>query len=130
MNHPNRNKLSPTSLAVGDHVRQGDVLLRKVENIPKDATELKRDQHKRIVLALGEKTGHGHAIRDKNVTSYSKLDNNEIEFLIVGGSGATLKHELVSGKKAEHDAIVLPPGNYDAAQQVEYSPQEIIRVED
>lgn len=118
-------------MKIGDHVRQGDTLLRKVSDIPSEAREMKRDAHGRIVLAEGEKTGHAHTFRDKGICSFTTLDNEDVEFLLIaGGSGATLRHELVSGAKAEHDEITLPPGKYEAAQQVEFQPSEIIRVAD
>lgn len=128
-NHPNR--LKPVTMEIGDHVRQGDVLIRRITDVPDGAAVLKRDAHDRIVLAHGEKTGHAHAFRAAGVCAYSKLEGHEIEFLLVnGGSGAALKHELVNGKKAEHDAIKVPDGAFECAAQVEYSPAELIRVED
>jgi hypothetical protein len=116
-------------MKIGEHVRQGDTLLRKVSDIPVVAQEMKRDVHGRIVLAEGERTGHAHTFRDKGICSFTTLDNNDVEFLLVGGSGATLNHELVSGAKAEHNPIGVPEGKYEAAQQVEHAP-EPIRVED
>lgn len=117
-------------MKIGQHVRQGDTLLRKVSDIPAAAKEMKRDEHGRIVLAHGERTGHAHAFRNKAVCSFSVTDENDVAFLAVGAGGATLKHELISGAKAEHDQIAVPEGNYEAAQQVEYSPAEIVRVAD
>lgn len=112
------------------HYRQGDTLIRQIDEIPPAAQEMKRDEHGRIVLAHGERTGHAHTFRDKGICSFTTLDNTDVEFLLVGGSGATLRHELVSGKKAEHNEITVPPGKYEAAQQVEYSPAELVRVTD
>jgi hypothetical protein len=125
VNHPNRRK--PIA-----QYRQGDVLLVAAKSIPPDTRETTRDEHGRIVLAYGEVTGHAHAFRGKGVCGFTKLDNNEVEFLLVegGGSGAMLKHELVDGKKAEHDAQAIPPGKYELAQQVEYTPAELQRVSD
>jgi hypothetical protein len=117
-------------MKIGQHIRQGDTLLRKVAEIPATAKEMNRDEHGRIVLAHGERTGHAHTFRDKGICSFSVTDENDVAFLSVGGGGATLRHELVSGKKAEHDEIVIPAGNYEAAQQVEFSPAEIVRVAD
>lgn len=118
-------------MKIGEHVRQGDVLLRKVADIPQGTRELKRDEHGAHVVAYGEKTGHMHRLTEKGVTAFTKLEGNEIEFLIVaGGSGASLRHELVSGTKAEHNAITLPDGAYEAAAQVEYTPSALQRVSD
>lgn len=112
------------------HYRQGDTLIRKIKEIPEAAKEMKRDAHARIVLAHGERTGHAHTFRDKGICSFTTLNGDDVEFLRIGGGGATLRHELVSGKKAEHDEINVPPGKYEAAAQVEYSPAELVRVED
>lgn len=117
-------------MKIGEHVRQGDTLIRRIANIPAAASEMKRDEHDRIVLAHGERTGHAHTFRDKGICSFTTLDSDDVEFLLVGGSGATLRHELVGGKKAEHDEISVPPGKYEAAAQVEYSPAELVRVVD
>lgn len=117
-------------MKIGEHVRQGDTLIRRIEDIPAAAKEMKRDAHDRIVLAHGERTGHAHTFRDKGICSFTTLGNDDVEFLLVGGSGATLRHELIGGKKAEHDEINVPAGKYEAAQQVEYSPAEIMRVAD
>lgn len=117
----------PLNLNIGDTVRQGDTLLRKVSSIPKGARELERDQHGRHVLAHGERTGHAHAFRNKGVCAFTKLDDADIEFLLVeeGGSGATLRHELVNGTKAEHNPITIPDGMYEAAGQYEHAPDPI-----
>lgn len=128
--HRHNQKPTENSMKIGEHIRQGDTLLRKVATIPAVAKEMKRDAHGRIVLAEGERTGHAHTFRDKGICSFSVTDENDVAFLLVGGSGATLKHELVSGAKAEHDAITIGEGNYEAAQQMEYSPAALQRVTD
>lgn len=111
------------------HYRQGDTLIRKIEDVPASAREMKRDGHGRIVLAHGERTGHAHTFRDKGICSFTTLGADDVEFLIVGGSGATLRHEHVSGAKAEHNEISVPPGKYESAGQYEHAP-EPIRVTD
>ena len=98
--------------------RQGDVLLKQVRCIPKDANQQKQEGG--IVLAYGEVTGHKHQIADiENVdvfvsanTLYLRV-NNTVELL----------HE-------EHSTIVLPPGNYERVLQVEYTPEAIRNVAD
>lgn len=118
-------------MKVGDHIRQGDVLLRKVKTVPDNARELNRDQRGAHVVAHGERTGHMHRFTERNVNAFTKLEGHEIEFILVNGAGgATLRHELSSGTKAEHDPINLPDGSYEAAQQVEYTPAELVRVQD
>jgi hypothetical protein len=102
--------------------RQGDVLLRQVNSVPKGAKPVPMPAgQKRIVLAYGEVTGHAHAIHE--------LDKVDV---FVKGDGtmylgvkeeAALQHE-------EHATITLPPGNYERTIQREYSPEEIRNVAD
>ncbi len=54
--------LSEGERALPFHVRQGDVLVLEIDDIPKDARRVPRDDG-RVVLAYGEVTGHAHAIR-------------------------------------------------------------------
>lgn len=117
-------------MKIGEHIRQGDVLIRKIGDIPALAKEMERDEHGAIVVAYGERTGHMHRFTEKRLCSFTTLDTNDVEFLLVGGSGATLRHELVSGTKAEHNPVDLPAGKYEVAAQVEYTPAELQRVAD
>lgn len=119
--------------------RQGDVRLVRVDQLPKGAVPTKRDAHGRIVLAFGESSGHGHAIRDRHVTAFragpAEFDptgvSGGVDYIEVGGSEtATLAHEYASGKQAEHEPITLPPGIYKVELQQEYTPEAIVRVAD
>ncbi len=103
------------------HIRQGDVLLIKVRrrSLAK-ATPVPRDGG-RIVLAYGEVTGHSHAIDAALAELFEEKDGQL--YLKVSGADAELRHE-------EHGAIAIPPGTYRVVRQVEYTPQEIRRVQD
>jgi hypothetical protein len=124
-NHPNRKQ-------VPIHYRQGDVLAIAVKSIPADARETKRDEHDRIVLAYGEVTGHAHAFRGKGICGFTKLDSDEVEYLLIesGGGGKTLNHEHADGRQAEHAPHTWPDGCYELADQVSYTPTELIRESD
>lgn len=89
--------------------RQGDVLLARVEALPKTAQ--RKAVEERIVLAWGETTGHAHAIDAR----FAKLYQNGAERFIEALDGAILVHE-------EHSAITLKPGIYRVVQQREYVP--------
>ncbi|HNB21637.1 MAG TPA: hypothetical protein PKZ32_04440 [Candidatus Melainabacteria bacterium] len=89
--------------------RQGDVLLARVEALPKTAK--RKAVEERIVLAWGETTGHAHAIDAR----FAKLYQNGAERFIEALDGAILVHE-------EHSAITLKPGIYRVVQQREYVP--------
>lgn len=118
--------------------RQGDVLVEPVATLPPDAKPAERDALGRVVLALGEASGHAHAIRCAEVVAFrmpsSELDATAnralVDYILVGGSGAKLAHEYDSGAKAEHDTLDLAPGAYRVVQQREYSPEELRSVAD
>ncbi|MCF2525706.1 hypothetical protein [Yinghuangia soli] len=98
--------------------RQGDILLLPVDDaaVPLGVTALPakpRDNRGRIVLALGEVTGHAHAVTgtgtlfldpEPTVIGHLKLD-----------APTRLVHE-------EHAAISLPKGWYRVIRQREYIP--------
>jgi hypothetical protein len=95
------------------HYRQGDILLVSVPNIHKDARPLPRDGG-RIVLALGEATGHAHAIADAGATLLETLFRQRFLRVLAAG-GVLLSHE-------EHNPILLPQGAYEVRRQREYAP--------
>lgn len=90
--------------------RQGDVLLRAVDQIPKDAIA-QQAQGALIVLAYGEATGHAHVVDATQATIYKVGDKDFIETR----PGAHLRHE-------EHSALALEPGCYQVVRQREYEP--------
>jgi hypothetical protein len=95
-------------------VRQGDVLLVPVEEIPATARPVGRDAG-RVVLAYGEVTGHAHAIR---AAGARQLEADGRRYLAVADHAVTLEHE-------EHGPIVVAPGTYRIVIQREYVPPEI-----
>jgi len=88
--------------------RQGDVLIRRVSEIPADAKPVKRDGG-RVILAYGEVTGHAHAMTDGGV---AQMEVGTQRFLRVTNS-AELRHE-------EHSTITVEPGAYEVIIQREY----------
>jgi len=86
-------------------VRQGDLLIVKVNGIPENA--VKRDSR---VLAEGEATGHMHELTggevyEKGDTLYFRVSEDQI----------SLKHP-------EHGALTFEPGTYKVIRQREYEP--------
>lgn len=96
--------------------RHGDVLVRRISEIPADA---KKRPH--LTLAEGEITGHSHRVAEPDAASLFEIRGQR--FLHVYGDQATLVHE-------EHGPITLTRGSYLVWQQREYSPQEIRTVRD
>jgi hypothetical protein len=99
-------------------LRQGDVMIERVDFIPADTTEVKRSK-RGVVLAEGEVTGHAHRIPSRSATLYrSETDQR---FMKVGGSRpVALNHE-------EHTTVNIPPGNYRVHIHAEYQPGELPR---
>ena len=93
-----------------DLIRQGDVLVQRVDAIPDGCTELPRDAG-RIVLAYGEVTGHAHAIHERDVTML-RAANADVYLRVVEPS--MLRHE-------EHTHIAIPPGLYRVVRQREWT---------
>lgn len=97
--------------------RQGDVLIRRIDGLPKQKA-VKRASG---MILEGEATGHVHRIAD--LTRAEILEIGDGIYLCVGKEGVRIVHE-------EHAALVLPAGNYVVVRQREYFPEEIRNVAD
>ena len=101
-----------------DIYRQGDVLLRRIKNLPSNLKE------KDKVLALGEVTGHRHRfLEQQELKQVQRPEENTIvltdedgkQFVQVVSEEAVLEHE-------EHGAITVPQGDYEVIIQREHDP--------
>lgn len=101
---------------------QGDVLIIPVNSIPKNAKSLPLSPGNKIILALGEMTGHHHRIvvADREAELLTVPDTEDRFLRIMAASGVELVHE-------EHSTITLPPGDYLVRTQREYVPQALPR---
>ncbi|MFW6691637.1 hypothetical protein [Streptomyces sp. MAR4 CNX-425] len=106
--------------------RQGDVLIVPVaeDALPEQAARLPeepRDGRGRMVLALGEVTGHAHAVMGPG-----RLLREP------GPFGTTLLHLPEGGRVVheEHGAIPLPKGWFRVIRQREYVPGAVRVVAD
>jgi hypothetical protein len=86
--------------------RQGDILLRKVDSLPKKAK--KKDSN---VILEGEATGHAHRIQNGLIFEIGW----PTEMYIKAQKGATITHD-------EHETIDIEPGIYQVVRQREYDP--------
>ena len=85
--------------------QQGDVLLRTVLSIPSGAAR----KQTRAVLAYGEATGHCHEAIGEGVELYER----DGVLYLAAPAGARVTHQ-------EHQAVALPPGNYQVGIVQEY----------
>jgi hypothetical protein len=104
-------------------IRQGDVLLVKVEKIPETAKAAEPTGQK-VILAFGEVTGHHHRFEFVDTSHNVKLyvGHGGARYLDVSAP-ADLLHE-------EHSTARVPAGKWLLPQQVEYTPAELRRVAD
>jgi len=98
--------------------RQGDVMVEACA-VPDGAKRVEAEAG-RLILARGEATGHHHSLVADAETDLYERDG--VLYLRLAGV-KVLEHQ-------EHAPITLPPGDYRVARQVEYSPEEIRRVQD
>lgn len=126
-------------------IRQGDVQLQPVSQLPEGCTEIPNDKG-RIVLAYGEVTGHAHAIADHNVDVENALNTklagkladaaikraqNKARLLRAPNGERYLEvRETVTLRHEEHTPHTLNPGIYQLPSQVEYTPAELVPVKD
>lgn len=89
------------------NAQQGDVLLRKIDRIPKG--DVKVISKGKMVLAEGEVTGHYHGIEE----SESELIQIGEKILLNLKNTATLTHQ-------EHHAITLEPGIWEVGKVQEF----------
>lgn len=106
--HPHDNPQPLPALPI--QYRQGDVFLLCVPELPAGALRVAR-RNAKIVLALGEATGHAHVMdgTDRRAHLY---EHNQERFLVVA-QATRLVHE-------EHAAIPVAPGVYRVRIQREY----------
>ncbi|GAA5070229.1 hypothetical protein HNP84_001695 [Thermocatellispora tengchongensis] len=98
--------------------RQGDILIVPVGegDVPpavREAPSVPRDSRGRLVLALGEATGHAHAVVGPG--SLVRGEGAMAPAYLHLPSGGRVVHE-------EHAAIALPKGWFRVVRQREYVP--------
>lgn len=83
-------------------LRQGDILLKPVKELPKEAKK-KKDN----VVAYGEITGHSHRIENGGVYELTE------KLFVVSGGMAEIIHE-------EHKPLIIEKGIYEVWNEREY----------
>lgn len=100
-------------------IRQGDILLRKIEDeglakrLRKEGTNVPRVRGKGLIIALGEATGHHHRVLTKGVRV---IQRDGKRYLVVPqGTVAEFVHE-------EHETLLVGAGVHEISNQREYEP--------
>lgn len=103
---------------------QGDVLFRKIDDVPSWVTL--RKSTKEVVIAHSE-TGHHHLFRNgKGIEVFDEPNNSLVCYLRLE-SEALLEHVRDFDT---HESIMFKPGIYEVRRQREYTPEGWRRVED
>jgi len=100
-------------------VRQGDVLVEAVDEIPKAAKPVKPDNG-RTILAYGEVTGHAHALPGARAKLFRAGDETSLTSYLHVEAPAELKHD-------EHNKIAFVPGKYRVIQQRQWTMERQVR---
>lgn len=103
-----------------EYYRHGDVTLEVINEAPKD---LKKVKSNKVVVALGEVTGHSHSVIPLNGSEVSILTpdgnppnpNDDNIYFYVDKGGALIVHE-------EHEPILLKEGIYQRKMKVQFNP--------
>ena len=104
-------------------IRQGDVLLLSVSDIPESAKPASAETG-RLILARGEATGHHHSIAlSDRVAMFREDGSGGGLFLAVTGAPVALEHQ-------EHTALTIAPGRYEVRIQRTYQAGMARRVAD
>lgn len=90
-------------------VRQGDILILPVKSIPPTATQA-APTNGRLVVALGEATGHHHSFHHRPGITMFRDDG-------AGGALYLKTTEPVPLEHQEHTALVIQPGTYRVVNQ-------------
>lgn len=99
--------------------RHGDVLLFKVDEIPKTGSPVTTG-----ILAYGEATGHTHRVHGNFDLFAADVAENQ-EFDVYGEDSAMLLrvHSAATISHEEHHAIEIPAGDYVVLIESEYEPK-------
>lgn len=105
---------------------QGDILITRVKEMPKDAIEAKAEKGKFIVAH--SETGHHHVVAERPGVQYFTTKDPMIAYLdVIESTEALLEHERSFDT---HESILLKGGTYEIRRQREYIPNGWRRVAD
>lgn len=102
-------------------IRQGDVFIVPIQEIPASAKTIS-PENGRLIVARGEATGHHHSFPWQRGATLFRDDGTGNQYVTVA--------EPVALEHQEHSALVLAPGNYAVRIQRTMSSGVVQRVAD
>jgi hypothetical protein len=108
---------------------QGDLLIRRIDSIPAEATQVKAEA--RLYVVANSEAGHHHAIAERPNVSLFTTGDPMISYLQVIEATDQIETLLEHFRSYDtHETIKIAPGNYEIRRQREYTPEGWRRVED
>lgn len=109
-------------------VAQGDILIRKIDALPKDAIKLEPENGNYIVAH--SETGHHHAVKAiPQVSFYQNANDNNIAYLVVENAPEDIELRHMRSFDT-HESYGFRDGVYQIHRQIEGSLRGFIRVAD
>lgn len=102
---------------------QGDLLLVRVESIPKDLTC--ESKNKGVHIIAHSETGHHHVVDAEHAVFY-KTGDDLLSYLRID-KPTEVKHKRSFDT---HESILIPVGDYMIKRQREYTPEGFRRAQD
>ncbi len=90
-------------------IRQGDVMLVPIENLPGTLTTVPAEEG-RLIIAHGEVTGHHHSFAMYDQISLFREDGSGGGMFVMAYAPTKLEHQ-------EHAALVVDPGAWEVRRQ-------------
>lgn len=110
---------------VNTQAAQGDVMFRRIDALPADATA--EDATKGAFIVAHSETGHNHIVMERpGVRYFSGMDVLK-SYLMVEGDPAPVEHQRSFDT---HETIGLSAGIWEVRRQREYTPEGFRRAAD
>ena len=107
-----------------DSAAQGDILIRRITEIPRDAVLQEPDKGRHVVAH--SETGHHHTIQSSGVNFYHAANDPMVMFLAVENEA-----DLIHNRSFDtHEPLRIGKGTYEIRRQREYTPEGWRRVAD
>ena len=108
---------------------QGDLLIRKIDILPKGLKQVKAE--KGFYIVAHSETGHNHVIAERPQVKLYSDDNPMVSYLEIVETTEKVEALIEHLRSFDtHETINIPAGIYEIRRQREYTPEGWRRVED
>ncbi len=103
---------------------QGDLMIRRIDDIP--AGVVASNPENGVHILAHSETGHHHVVLERSAQKFIDQTNAFISYLSVADT-SVIEHLR---SHDTHEALEVPPGNYEIRNQREYIPEGFRRAAD